>query len=74
MGLLTEEHKYELAQIDMELQPLNQRISNLNNPMGLVEREKDLIDYVEKMSRETLTKKEKKLSRDRKVFRTNKAY
>lgn len=74
MTLLIEEHKKELTQVDLELHPLNPGIVGLNNSEGLVEKERELSDSLEMLSRETITKKEKKLFKDRKAFLTNKAY
>lgn len=66
--------KKESSQVDLEVQPLNIRIAALNNSPGIAEKEKELSIKLQKISRETIASKEKKLSQYRKAFTANKAY
>lgn len=74
MKLLVDEHKTELTLIDNKLQPLNQKLSTLKNTAGLVEKEQNIGETLERLSRETITRKENKLLRGRKAFNNSKAY
>lgn len=60
--------------MDQEIQACNSKLAALDPVGGLAEKEKDLNLGLEKLSRDILTKKEKKLERDRKAFTANKAY
>lgn len=73
MQLLIDEHNNEsLDPIDPILTG-NSKMATFDPVGGLVEKE-ELNLGLEKLSRELLTKKEKKLERDRKAFLANKAY
>lgn len=74
MSLLVDEHKEDLKSIDVEIQPLISKISTLDNPEGIAIKEKEINEFLEKSSRELISKKEKKLFRDQNAFYFNKAY
>lgn len=74
MKLLIEEHKKEIETIDLEIQAVNNTFVSLNAPEGKAEKEKELNLALERSSRETISKKERKMTRDRKAFSLKQAY
>lgn len=74
LRLLIDEHKHESALLDAEIQACNIKIAALNTPEGLAQKERELNNGLEKVSHDMITKKEKKLVRDRRAFATSKAY
>lgn len=74
MQLLVEEHKKEIELLDGDIQSCNSTIAASDGSRSFVEREKELNMGLERLSRDLITQKEKKLARDRKAFQINKAY
>lgn len=64
MKLLILEHKREIALLDSELQALNTRMLALPNLELMNTKEKELNELLGKISRDTISLKEKKFSRD----------
>lgn len=47
MSLLVHEHKQEIAQADIELKPMPQKLNELKNPPEQAEKEKELDNHLE---------------------------
>lgn len=61
MKLLIQEHKKEIENLDKELESLWQGVSEIHSVEIFQEREKELQEYLERINRNIITKKEKKI-------------
>lgn len=59
MNLLINEHKSELANVDIELQNTNAKLLTFTTVEGFVTREKQISDNLTKISKQLITTKEK---------------
>lgn len=74
MSLLITKHRAELNQVDKELLIINASLASFNTMEGYADKEKNIGENIARLSKQTITTKEKKLICDRKAFAGNKAY
>lgn len=74
MQLLIDQHKIDLDHVDSEILICNTKIKALKLGEILAEREREISMGMETLCRDLISKKEKKLARDRKAFLANSAY